>query len=108
MQSRGSDKPVPTWRGHPGARPGYWTSESRNSTLGEEGLDIVNDVEGIGSEDGVPEADAVEQRQPVDSDDEVGLDTTYLTAATDRDANEADVVEQAFIVPVDDDWVDDQ
>jgi hypothetical protein len=71
-------------------------------------LEIVNDVEGIGPDDGVPEADAAEQRQAVDFDDEAGLDTAYLnTDATDRDANEADVIEQAFIVPADDDWDDD-
>ena len=67
----------------------------------------MNDVEGIGPDDGVPEADAAEQRQAVDSDD-AGLDTAYLSAdATDRDANEADVIEQAFIVPADDEWNDD-
>lgn len=67
----------------------------------------MNDVEGIGPDDGVPEADAAEQQQAVDSD-EAGLDTAYLnTDAADRDANEADVIEQAFVVPTDDDWVDD-
>jgi hypothetical protein len=71
-------------------------------------LEIVNDVEGIGPDDLVPEADAVEQRQAVDSDDDGGLDTAYLNAdAADRDANEADVIEQAFIVPADDEWDDD-
>lgn len=53
--------------------------------------------------DEAPEADAVEQRRLADVDDEAGLDTEYLNAA-DRDANEADVMEQAFIVPGDDDW----
>ena len=68
----------------------------------------MNDVEGIGPDDVVPEADAAEQRQAVDSDDDAGLDTTYLNAdAADRDANEADVIEQAFIVPTDDEWDDD-
>jgi hypothetical protein len=58
-------------------------------------------------DDGVPEADAAEQRQAV-SDDDAGLDTAYLNAdAADRDANEADVIEQAFIVPTDDEWEDD-
>jgi hypothetical protein len=71
-------------------------------------LEIVNDVEGIGPDDLVPEADAVEQRRAVDSDDDGGLDTAYLNAdAADRDANEADVIEQAFIVPADDEWDDD-
>ena len=71
----------------------------------------MNDVEGTefpGPDDGVPEADAAEQRQVVDSDDHGGLDAAYLNAnATERDANEADVIEQAFIVPTDDEWDDD-
>ena len=71
----------------------------------------MNDAEGFnspGPDDVVPEADAAEQRQGVDSDDDAGLDTTYLNAdAADRDANEADVIEQAFIVPTDDEWDDD-
>jgi hypothetical protein len=72
-------------------------------------LETVNDVEGIGPDAGVPEADAVEQSRPAADDDDAGLDTTYLTDTTDRDANEADVIEQAFIVPAaDDDWADDQ
>ncbi|BBX65738.1 hypothetical protein MSAS_49120 [Mycobacterium saskatchewanense] len=56
-------------------------------------------------DDDAPEGDAVEQQQPVDLDDEVGLDTSYLTAG-EREANEADVMEQAFIVPAEDDWDD--
>jgi hypothetical protein len=68
----------------------------------------VNDVEGVGPDDVVPEADAAEQRQAVDSDDDAGLDTAYLDDhANDREANEADVIEQAFIVPTDDEWDDD-
>lgn len=68
----------------------------------------MNDVEGTGPDAGVPEADAVEQSRPA-ADEDAGLDTTYLTDTTDRDANEADVIEQAFIVPAaDDDWADDQ
>jgi hypothetical protein len=59
-----------------------------------------------GPDDGVPEADAAEQQQPLDPEDEAGLDTAYLDDATDRDANEADVIEQAFIVSTDDDWDD--
>ena len=45
--------------------------------------------------------------QSVEYDDEAGLDTDYLTAA-DREANEADVIEQAYVVPVEDDWNDDR
>lgn len=40
------------------------------------------------------------------NDDEAGLDTAYLEAATDRDADEADVIEQAIVVPTDYDWDD--
>lgn len=58
---------------------------------------------GIGPDDVVPEADAAEQRQALDAEDDTGLDTAYLEAAGDREANEADVIEQAFIVPADDD-----
>ncbi|OBH92366.1 hypothetical protein [Mycobacterium sp. E2733] len=53
--------------------------------------------------DEAPEGDAAEQLQPVDFDDEAGLDTEYLTAA-DREANEADVIEQAYVVPTEDEW----
>ncbi|OBG62154.1 MULTISPECIES: hypothetical protein [unclassified Mycobacterium] len=55
--------------------------------------------------DEAPEGDAAEQLQPVDVDDESGLDTEYLTVA-DREANEADVIEQAYIVPTEDEWED--
>ena len=57
--------------------------------------------------DEAPEGDAAEQLQPVDFDDEAGLDTEYLTVA-DREANEADVIEQAYIVPTEDDWDDER
>ncbi|MCK8647298.1 hypothetical protein ACRU43_08290 [Mycobacterium colombiense] len=57
--------------------------------------------------DEAPEGDAVEQLRSADSDDETGLDTDYLTAA-DREANEADVIEQAYIVPTEDDRDDDR
>lgn len=57
--------------------------------------------------DEAPEGDAVEQLRPVDSDDETGLDIDYV-AARDREANEADVIEQAYVVPAEDDWDDDR
>jgi hypothetical protein len=65
----------------------------------------VKDVEGGFPIDEPPEGDAAEQLRPVDFD-EAGLDTDYLAA--DRDANEADVIEQAYIVPGEDDWDDDR
>jgi hypothetical protein len=42
----------------------------------------------------------------IDADDETGLDTTRVVALSERDANEADVIDQATVVPVpeDDDW----
>lgn len=80
-----------------------WTVTVSGPSSAEEGFENVNDVEGGFPIDEAPEGDAVEQQQPVESDDEAGLDTDYLNVA-DRDANEADVIEQAFIVPGDDDW----
>jgi hypothetical protein len=67
----------------------------------------VTDVERGFPSDEAPEGDAAEQLQPVDSDDEVGLDTDYLAAA-DREANEADVIEQAYVVPTEDEWDDER
>ncbi len=46
-----------------------------------------------------PEADAAEQ-QAVVFDDDAGLDTSYLADVSDRDANEADVIDQTIVVPV--------
>ena len=57
--------------------------------------------------DEAPEGDAVEQLRPADSDDETGLDTDYV-AAGDREANEADVIEQAYVVSTEDDRDDDR
>lgn len=57
--------------------------------------------------DSAPEGDAVEQLRPVDADDETGLDTDYVSAR-DREANEADVIEQAYIVPMEDEPDDDR
>jgi hypothetical protein len=52
--------------------------------------------------DEAPEGDAVEQLRPADSDDEAGLDIDYVSAG-DREANEADVIEQAYVVSAEDD-----
>lgn len=63
----------------------------------------MNDVEGFIPSDEVPEADAVEQHQSADfDDDDTSMDAPYLST-TDREANEADLIEQAYIVPVPDD-----
>lgn len=53
--------------------------------------------------DEAPEGDAVEQLQPVDPDDEAGLDTDYVNAGQ-READEADVIEQAYVVSDADEW----
>jgi hypothetical protein len=66
------------------------------------------DEDSIGPDDAVPEADAQEQSRSADAEDKVGLDTAYLSVG-DRDANEADLIEQAYEVPdSDDDWGDDR
>ena len=62
----------------------------------------MNDVKGFMPSDEVPEADAVEQHQSADFDDDTDIDTPYLST-TDREANEADLIEQAYVVPVPDD-----
>jgi hypothetical protein len=63
----------------------------------------MTDIENIALPDEVPEADAIEQRLVIDADDETGLDTAQVDALGDRDANEADVIDQAIIVAVPED-----
>lgn len=63
----------------------------------------MKDVENIVLPDEAPEADAMEQRLVIDADDETGLDATQFDALSDRDANEADVIDQAIVVPVPED-----
>ena len=41
----------------------------------------------------------MEQRLAVDVHNDTGLDTTYVDAISDRDANPADLIDQAIIVP---------
>ncbi|KUI35053.1 hypothetical protein [Mycobacterium sp. GA-2829] len=55
--------------------------------------------------DDAPEADVVEQRIPVDADDEDegGLDPARVSVSRNWDANEADLIEQAIAVPLSDD-----
>ena len=54
--------------------------------------------------DDVPVADAAEQHQPADvSVEDAGLDTRYVANLSQRDANPADVIDQAIIVPIPDD-----
>ncbi len=53
-----------------------------------------------------PEADAMEQRLVVDTEEDTGLDTNHVDAVSDRDANAADVIDQAIVVPVPEDDYD--
>jgi hypothetical protein len=55
-------------------------------------------------EDDVPAADAAEQRQPADdSAEDAGLDTRHVADQIKRDADPADVIDQAIVVPIFDD-----
>jgi hypothetical protein len=66
----------------------------------------MKNVENIALPEEAPEADVVEQRLVVDAEDETGLDTKHVDALTDRDANAADVIDQAIVVPVPEDDYD--
>lgn len=63
----------------------------------------MTDVQRIVPADEAPEADAMEQRRVVDFDDEAGLDASYVADLADRDANPADLIDQAIIVPIPED-----
>ena len=62
----------------------------------------MKDGESFIPTDEVPQADALDQQRPADFDDDTGLDTAYLST-TDRDADEADLIDQAFVVSDPDD-----
>ncbi|MEZ0363836.1 hypothetical protein ACAG26_09065 [Mycobacterium sp. pUA109] len=65
----------------------------------------MTDVDSIVLADDTPQADAVDQRLAVDPDAEIVFDGSYLDVGGDRDANDADLIDQAIIVPVPDgDW----
>ncbi|MBV8181537.1 MAG: hypothetical protein JOY55_18125 [Mycobacterium sp.] len=66
---------------------------------------MTMDVENIVLADETPEADAIEQHLAVEVDNETGPDSTHLGAIGDRDANYADLIDQAIIVR-DSRWVD--
>ena len=62
------------------------------------------DRDDISLADDVPTADAAEQRQSADvRAEDAGLDTRYVANLIQRDANLADVIDQAIIVPILDD-----
>ena len=54
--------------------------------------------------DDIPRADAVEQQQPAaPSAEDAGIDLRFVANLLQRDANPADVIDQAIIVPMPDD-----
>ena len=54
--------------------------------------------------DDIPRAHAVEQRQPADlCAEDAGLDLRFVVDLLQRDANPADGIDQAIIVPMPDD-----
>ncbi|RDH79399.1 hypothetical protein DVS77_06705 [Mycolicibacterium moriokaense] len=54
-----------------------------------------------------PDDFPIERDDPVDSDDEnAGLDPSRVSVARSADADEADLIEQATAVPLDDDAFD--
>ena len=54
--------------------------------------------------DDIPPADAVEQQQPAaPSAEDAGIDLRFVANLLQRDANPADVIDQAIIVPMPDD-----
>ena len=63
----------------------------------------MTNIRRIGPVDETPEVDAMEQQQVVDANDETGLDTAYVLDIGDRDADPADVIDQAIVVPVPED-----
>lgn len=87
--------------------PGSRSSTNDGREEWKEGLKTMEDDEHGFPTDEAPEGDAVEQLRPADSDDEAGLDTDYVSVG-DREADEADVIEQAYVVPVEDDRDDDR
>ena len=73
----------------------------------KEGLPVMGDVENIAlPDDEAPDTDAMEQRLVIDPDDDTGLDLSHVDAVSDRDANSADVIDQAIVVPVPEDDYD--
>lgn len=63
------------------------------------GVPIMTDIDHRVVPDDASEADAIDQRLVVDADDDTGLDSSQLDALRDRDVNEADIIDQATVVP---------
>lgn len=53
-------------------------------------------------DDEKPDADVAEQYREVHLDDGDGLDVSHLVGAWERDASEADLIDQAITVPLPD------
>jgi hypothetical protein len=67
----------------------------------------MTDPEGAAFEDDAPEADVVEQHIPVDvSDEDKWRDAARITGPPDREASEADLIDQAIAVPDDESGFD--
>lgn len=59
----------------------------------------MTDAEDIVRVDEIPEADALEQQRTADFDDDTGLDPALVDEGiNDREANDADLIDQATIV----------
>lgn len=59
-------------------------------------------TEGFVRDDEKPDADVAEQHREAHLDDGDGLDFSYLVGAWERDAGEADLIDQAITVPLPD------
>jgi hypothetical protein len=64
----------------------------------------MKDIDNIVLPDEAPETDVIEQHLIVEDGDQTWLDTTYFNTTSDRGANEADVIDQATVVPVPEDF----
>lgn len=64
----------------------------------------MTDLGGLIFDGAIPEADAVAQHTSVRSDDDdTWRDAAHITAAREREATEADLIDQAIEVPLPDD-----
>ncbi len=62
----------------------------------------MTNPEGAEFGDDAPEADVVEQHIPIDvSDDDTWRDAASISGEREREASEADLIEQAIVVPDD-------
>lgn len=62
---------------------------------------MMIDAEGLSPSEGLPEADRAEQRLAADAGEEDdGLDPARLENIDEKDANPADVIDQAISVPL--------